>query len=168
MQTTEQTPTGQENQTPITAPIATNTSPTDPTPEPTYITYGTAVMLCGFTLIITLVLTLFAPGVAQRFGLTMPTTQAQPKVVYLDFEKILTAGIQDTISNPQPVGNVQAQAEKFQTNVATAIREYTDAGYVVINFKAIIGNTAAADITQAVIVRAGLTPKPAAQLASPK
>ena len=168
MQNTEQ-PTTTPEPTPTTATTAPSTPPpAAPTPEATYVTYGTALLLCGFTLVITLVLTMFAPGIAQRFGINMPTTQAQPKVVYLDFERILNAGIQDTITNPQPIDDVKAAADKFQTNVGKAIRFYTDAGYVVVNFKAIIGATPGADITDDVIRRAGLTPKTPAQPVAPK
>ena len=138
----------------------------DPSPieithtKPTYITYGTALQLCCFTAIITLLIVYFSPGIATRLGFSVDSYRSTSRVVYLDFDRIMNAGIQKTIESSSGVNEVKKDAEIFQKNLNEAIQNYNDAGYVIVNFKAIIGTTPANDVTDDLLKKIGLTQKP--------
>ena len=124
--------------------------------ERQFVTLNTALLLCSLTMLFTLLLSLYAPNIAANRGLSLPGLATKNKVVYLDIEKILASGIKRSMNTAADLVNVQAQADKFQVDIAAAVQFYGDAGYVVINSKALIGATQSQDITGDVLAKLGL------------
>lgn len=120
------------------------------------ITLGTAVILCVITAVMTLMLEFYAPAIAVKTGITRPGASTGSKVVYLDFEQLMAAGVKRAMTSAAGVTDVQSQADKFQADIGAAIKAYADAGYVVINSKALISATKSQDITGDVLSTLGL------------
>ena len=135
---------------------ASLSSPTKNVDERQFITMNMALVLCTLTMLFTLLLCLYAPTIAANRGLSIPGVAPRNKVVYLDIEKILASGIKRSMNTAADLVNVQAQADKFQVDIAAAVQFYGDAGYIVINSKALIGATKSQDITGDVLAKLGL------------
>lgn len=118
-----------------------------------FITMGTAVVLCLFTSLITLMIVVYGPAIAQKQGIKLPGAGhlTGSKIVYLDFEKVLSAGMERVVDGQSSVEEVTGKANKFQAEIKRVISSYTDSGYTVINAKALIQGAAADDITTDVI-----------------
>ena len=131
-------------------------SPLKNVEERQFTTLKTALVLCSLTMLCTLLLCLYAPTIAANRGLSLPGLATKNKVVYLDIERILASGIKRSMNTATDLVNVQAQADKFQVDIAAAVQFYGDAGYIVINSKALIGATKSQDITGDVLAKLGL------------
>jgi hypothetical protein len=119
------------------------------------ITSAHAIILCVFTSIITLMVCYFAlPHLSHR--LNMGEAGGAAKVVSLDFERIMRAGLNKAMSNAVGVSEVQKDADKFQQDITAAYKAYAARGYLVINSKAIISGSTASDVTPEVIKSLGL------------
>lgn len=123
-----------------------------------YINFNTALILCAITALMTLICGVYLPSIAAKRGFTLPGAAASNKVVYLDFERVQMAGMKNVMGGDLAAQNVEVQskAEKFQIDLNAVIKGYADAGYVVINSKALIAATKAQDITPAVIEALGV------------
>lgn len=126
--------------------------------EQQYVTFGTALILCFITAVITLMLALYAPAIAAKRGIKLPGTTDQIKVVHLDFEKVVAAGMKRTVDSSSGVEDVQVKATKFQVDLNNAVQAYADAGFTVINSKALIGTSLNGDITGDVLTTLGVKP----------
>ncbi|MFN5095826.1 MAG: hypothetical protein ACK5BY_02855 [Limnohabitans sp.] len=123
------------------------------------VTFGTAVTLCVVSSLITLVLSIFLPPIAAKHGLSLAgTVTSSNQVVALDFERLLTAGLQSALANPIPASEMEQQASKFQAEIARILKRYNEKGVLVINQKAMIAVPASVDITDKVIRDLGLAP----------
>ena len=118
-----------------------------------FVTMGTAVVLCLFTSLITLMIVVYGPAIAQKQGIKLPGAGhlTGSKIVYLDFEKVLSAGLESAMNAGSGVDDMKIQADKFQGEIKRAITGYTDSGYTVINAKALIQGASDDDITADVI-----------------
>lgn len=109
-----------------------------------------AIILCVFTGIITLMISYFAlPHLSHR--LNAESAGGAPKVVSLDFERLMRAGLNKSMNTAAGVADVQKDADKFQQDITAAYNAYADRGYLVVNSKAIISGSAASDITPEVL-----------------
>lgn len=109
-----------------------------------------AIILCVFTGIITLMISYFAlPHLSHR--LNTESTGVASKVVSLDFERIMRAGLNKSLNTAAGVADVQKDADKFQQDIIAAYSAYADRGYLVINRQAIISGSAASDITPEIL-----------------
>lgn len=134
---------------------APHTQPQRPPEQGTSL--ATVLTLCVLTCIITLMAVIFGPALAAKAGVpSLGTSPAGSKVVTLDFERLLAAGLQRAMLNPAVGPEVEAQALKFNAQVAKILERYGASGVVVINHKALIAPSAQADITDAVILEMGL------------
>jgi Skp family chaperone for outer membrane proteins len=94
-----------------------------------------------------------------RHGLSLAgTVTSSNQVVALDFERLLTAGLQSALANPIPASEMEQQASKFQAEIARILKRYNEKGVLVINQKAMIAVPASVDITDKVIRDLGLAP----------
>ncbi len=118
-----------------------------------FITMGTAVVLCVLTTLITLMIVAYGPAIAQKQGFKLPGAGhlTGSKIVYLDFEKVLSAGMEGVVDGQSSMEEVTGKANKFQAEIKRVISSYTDSGYTVINAKALIQGAADDDITTDVI-----------------
>lgn len=114
---------------------------------------GTAVVLCLFTSLITLMIVVYGPAIAQKQGIKLPGAGhlTSSKIVYLDFEKVLKAGMEQALSSGTGSEDMTIQADRFQGEVKRVLTGYTESGYTVINAKALIQGAAGDDITGEVI-----------------
>lgn len=118
-----------------------------------FITMGTAVVLCLFTSLITLMAVIYGPAIAHKQGIKLPGAGhlTGSKIVYLDFEKVLQAGMERALSGGTGAEDMKIQADKFQGEIKRVLTGYTESGYTVINAKALIQGAADDDITTDVI-----------------
>lgn len=143
--------------------VAATNSPADAVPmgsaqpaPPQFVTINTALILCLITSVLTLMIGFYAPQMAAKRGITMPGYSGS-KVVYLDFEKVLSAGIKHSMNSDRlGVADIQKDADKFQSDMNAAIQKYADSGYIVINNKALISASPTQDITRDVIGSLGI------------
>ncbi len=149
-------PSGQA--TAAAAPIEPSAAISSASGGQQYITFGTALILCLITAVITLMVSLYAPAIAAKRGIHLPGASSESKIVHLDFEKVVGAGMKKTMEASSGVSDVQAQAEKFQVALSAAVQAYADAGFTVINSKALIGTTTNGDITGEVLNTLGVKP----------
>lgn len=156
--------------TPITADAAQQPHPsqvlqpataTQQTPPPQPVTLGTTLALCAVTAAFTLMTTFYGPPIAAKFGFAVgASTNTSSKVVYLDFDRVLAAGIKRSMeADNLAIADVQKDAEKFQMDIAKNLQQYADNGYVVINSKALIKASPIQDITSDLIKRLGMKPE---------
>lgn len=142
------------NQATDTKPSATTQpeSGSQGTPQ-SFIAMSTAVVLCIFTSLITLMIMVYGPAIAQKQGIKLPGAGhlTGSKIVYLDFEKVLSAGLEGALKGGTGVEDMKIQADKFQGEIKRVITGYTDSGYTVINAKALIQGATSDDITGDVI-----------------
>ena len=139
--------------------VMNNAPTTQSAAAPQPVTLGVAALLCVFTALITLILVFYGPNVLKRFGVPLPAAGANGKVVSLDFDKVLAAGMKhamDRAEEGEGVSDVHAQADKFQSNVNSILKSYAAAGYTVINSKAVIERPSDSDITEDVISALGV------------
>lgn len=132
---------------------------TNPLPaEVQGVTFGSALLMCFFTALITIMIIFYAPAVAAKLGVSLPSVPASgaSNVVYLDIERVLEAGMRRSMGQPSGVQDVQAQADKFQADMSAAFHAYSDAGITIVNSKALIQGSAVHDITNEVLARLGL------------
>lgn len=101
-------------------------------------------------------LAFYAPVIAAKRGFNLPGASVGSKVVYLDFDVLMTAGVKRALAEPQAGAELQKQADKFQSDINAAVQAYADAGYVVINIKALIRGSKTQDITDDVLKTLGL------------
>jgi len=118
-----------------------------------FITMGTAVVLCVLTTLITLMIVAYGPAIAQKQGFKLPGAGhlTGSKIVYLDFEKVLSAGLERALKGGTSAEDMKIQADKFQGEIKRVITGYTESGYTVINAKALIHGATSDDITGDVI-----------------
>jgi hypothetical protein len=148
MQTTEST------QEPV--PFDAASLPPASSTNAQFVTIHTALILCLITSVLTLMIAFYAPQIAAQRGITMPGSSG-PKVVYLDMEKIVSAGMKKSInSEALGVTDISVAAAKFQVEMTAAIKNYTDSGYIVINHRALISGSPTLDITRDVITSLGI------------
>lgn len=143
----------------VPAPEAALYAPPAPAPRtPQYVTLGTSVVHCVVTAVFTLMAVFFAPPISARFGYGMPAGSGG-KVVYLDFDKLLVVGMKRaTDADHMAIGDVKQDANKFQSDVNGALQKYADAGYLIINNKALIKGSPELDITADMIGQLGMKP----------
>ena len=131
--------------------------------DPGGVTLGTCALMCGFTLALSLAIVSLAPQIALKYGFTLPGAAPAPqaaKVVYLDFERLLLAGIEQSKGMEQSdLSAITKEADKFQADIGVLLQKYATEGYVVVNSKAVIIGAKAQDITPAFIKGLGLSPK---------
>lgn len=110
-------------------------------------------MLCVFTSVITLMIVIYGPAIATKQGIKLPGAGhlTGSKVVYLDFERVLSAGVEQAMKSGANVEEAKVKADKFQIDIKNVITSYTDSGYSVINAKALIQGASGDDITGEVI-----------------
>ncbi len=140
------------------APPAINPQKSPLLPDAQGVTFGSALLMCLFTALITIMIIFYAPAVAAKLGVSLPGGPAAGagNVVYLDIERVLEAGMRRSMSQPAGVQDVQAQADKFQADMSAAFHAYSDAGITIVNSKALIQGSAAHDVTDEVLSRLGL------------
>lgn len=117
--------------------------------------FSNMLVMCLTTVFVTLLIggTLLNAGIKRGFF----QQQNQSKVVYLDFEKVIGAGIKDVMNKDRAsLEDTKGQAEAFQAGISRVLHEYTNDGYVVVNKKALIEGSAAFDITPVMIQKLGL------------
>jgi hypothetical protein len=138
------------------APTASN----KPSEGASGVSLGTCLLMCGFTLALTLSIGAFAPQIASKYGFSLPgSTPAVSKVVYLDFEKLLEAGIKHSTGMEQSdLALITKEADKFQADIGVLLQKYAAEGYLVINSKALIVGAKGQDITPIFIKGLGLVP----------
>jgi hypothetical protein len=123
------------------------------------VSLATVLTLCVLTCIITLMAVIFGPPIAAKIGVTrFAGNEVGSKVVSLDFERLLAAGLKRAMLNPAVGPEVEVQALKFNAEVAKIVDRYAASGVVVINHKALITPTPLADITDRTIKEMGLAP----------
>lgn len=112
-------------------------------------------MLCVFTCVITLMIAMYGPAIAEKYELKLPGVGrlTGSKIVFLDFEKVVGQGIKQAVENGGSVQDVQKDAEQFQARISSAIKGYTDQGYSVVNAKALIESSKHDDITEDVVAK---------------
>jgi hypothetical protein len=124
-----------------------------------YTTFASTLVLCSITAVFSIAAALYLPAMAAKRGFHIGGGAAiENKVVYLDFERLLAAGLKRSMDTAGSVGDVQAQADKFQADIRASVKAYSDAGYIVINNKALIGGSKDKDITASVIENLGTKP----------
>lgn len=139
------------------APAPSGSDVVRSTADTSGLTFGSALLMCVFTALITIMVVFYAPSVAKRFGVTLPqSATGVGSMVYLDIEKVLEAGMRRSLSQVGGVRDVQAQADKFQADMSVAIHAYADAGITVVNSKALIQGSSVHDVTDEVLARLGL------------
>lgn len=135
--------------------VSTSENPTVKAAQYNFITFGTALVLCVVTCITSIALTLSAPTFMKRFGINFAAND-QSKVVYLDFEKVVAAGIKQSLDGQTISPDAfKADADKFQVALSMEIKKYAKSGYVVLNSRAVIDGAPAQDITGAIIHAVG-------------
>ena len=148
----------QTNPTDTPVEAAPQTVQSTPQTAPQFVTLGTSVALCIVTAAVTLMAVFFGPGIAAKFGVQVSSTaESSSKVVYLDFDRLLAAGIKRAMEGDRAaVDDVKKDADKFQTDITAVIQKYAEAGYMVINYKALINASRDQDITPDVMKKLGL------------
>ncbi len=123
------------------------------------VSLATVLTLCALTATITLMAVVYGPPIAAQMGMTrFASSEVGSKVVSLDFERLLAAGLKRAMLNPVVGPEMEAQALKFNEDVAKIVDRYAASGVLVVNHKALIARTPHADITDAIIKEMGLVP----------
>lgn len=123
------------------------------------LTFTTAIVLCVITACITLMLAVYGPMLAAKRGLVLPGSTAASRVVFLDIDAVQTSGLHRALNSGQlRVEDIKKDADKFQADIDVEIRKLTDAGYLVINKKALMGGAMSQDVTADFISALGLKP----------
>ena len=120
------------------------------------VTLGTTVVMCAASAAVAVIISLFAPAIAAKHGIKLPGAKQGEQVVYLDFERVITAGMKRTMNSGRTgVDEVRRDADEFQAAVTAEVQRYSDGGYIVINSKALIGADKSKDITGDVLTTLG-------------
>lgn len=142
-----------QNQSPIEPPVPATAQPGK---DAAGLSFNAALIMCATSIAAAVLIALFAPGIAAKHGVKLPGSLRTDQVVYLDFERVITAGMKRTMNSGKTgAEEVRAEADQFQAAVGAAIQRYSDDGYIIINSKALIGATKAKDITGDVLVSLG-------------
>lgn len=117
------------------------------------ISYVTAVILCLFTAVFTILICYFGYKQLNK------AHQASAMVAYLDYDTIVERAGKKVLRDGSIYKGISAQDDsaQFALNLKSAIASYADAGYIVINKKALIDGSKSFDITPAVVQKIGLT-----------
>lgn len=134
-----------DNQTNVQGPQSVEAEPS----KGPFISLGTAVIMCVFTSLITLIIAAYGPSIAAKQGIKLPGAGSLTgnTIVYLDFEKVLEAGIKKSMQSNLSTEDVKVDADRFQEQINAALKTYTDAGYTIINNRALIKGAPDQDIT---------------------
>ncbi len=116
-----------------------------------------ALCMCLVAVLVSLSAVWFGYGQATKRGWI---ESSAAKVVFLDFEKVVEAGINKVMEQEKgSVGEAKDDAVMFQKRISASLDSYTARGYVVINKRALIDGSVAHDITPEVIRSLGLAVK---------
>jgi hypothetical protein len=137
----------------MNTPTEVTTYQSEPVSSP--ITMGTVLVMCALTCVITLMAGYFGSQIATKRGWMGPS--AEEKVVYLNFEKVVEMGITKSLEGGVlGMDEAKVAADKFQGSIAALMDQYAQAGYVIINDKAVIKGSAKQDLTPEFVAKLGL------------
>jgi len=116
-----------------------------------FVTFATLLQVTLFSIIVTLA-GVYVSLKVDVFQLLKQDTPAV-KVVYLDIKKLMDAGIKKTLTDTSNSDKTDftSDAEVFQKRIASEMKRYSDAGYLIVNKNAVLNNYPIADVTQVVI-----------------
>lgn len=124
--------------------------------EATSLGFFDVVRLTGLGVLLSLCLVGLGYHFAAKNNLIAPTQTT--KVVFLDFEAVMEVAIGQVAQRGHlSIQNTKVDAQQFQVHLSSVLTQYAQAGYVVVNKRALIEGSADADITQEVMNKLGLT-----------
>jgi hypothetical protein len=121
------------------------------------LSYTTALVMCGVTVLITLLLAFYAPVVAAKMGWSLPgAASPAPKFVVLDLTRVLRVSVENSLKVRNSQTDLQAEAMEFQRRMDAVFAGYAAQGLLVLNDNGVSAYPKDMDITPAFLRAMGL------------